>query len=78
MAQKSSAMLNVAPGRVYTGIRANWLRRILTAVDLRQSRLALARLSDEQLRDVGLTPEQAKAEARRSMWDVPEHFGARH
>lgn len=34
----------------------------------RRSRLALSRLEPWQLRDVGLTPEVAQAEARRVFW----------
>ncbi|WP_267964413.1 DUF1127 domain-containing protein, partial [Rhodovulum sulfidophilum] len=31
-------------------------------------------LDDRQLRDIGLTAEQARAEARRSAWDVPQSW----
>ncbi|MEL6449696.1 MAG: DUF1127 domain-containing protein [Pseudomonadota bacterium] len=34
----------------------------------RRTRLALAQLSDHQLRDVGLTPADASIEARRVFW----------
>ncbi|MEM7289195.1 MAG: DUF1127 domain-containing protein [Pseudomonadota bacterium] len=40
---------------------------------IKDERKALAGLTDEQLRDIGLTREQAKREAGRSYDDVPEH-----
>jgi len=36
----------------------------------RRTRLALKQLEPWQLRDVGLTPEQAKSEASRAFWDT--------
>ena len=36
----------------------------------RRTRRALATLEPWQLRDVGLTPEQAKTEAARAFWDA--------
>ncbi|WP_299840260.1 DUF1127 domain-containing protein [uncultured Paracoccus sp.] len=76
MAQKSAAMLRVVTGQ---GIipRPDWLERILTAFDLRKTRIDLSKLTDEQLRDVGLTREQVDEEVNRSMWDAPEYFYAR-
>lgn len=41
---------------------------------LRRQRNDLRKLTDEQLRDVGLTRAQADAEARRRIWDVPAHW----
>ncbi|MGV8987477.1 MAG: DUF1127 domain-containing protein [Cypionkella sp.] len=42
------------------------------AVQLRQSRKSLARLDPHLLCDIGLTPEQARQEALRPIWDAPE------
>ena len=36
--------------------------------DRRRSRLALERLTPQQLRDIGLTPGAAEAEAARPFW----------
>jgi len=36
-----------------------------------RERRALARLSDTQLSDIGVSRAQAKAEAKRPIWDVP-------
>ena len=76
MAQNSAAMLRVVTGQ---GIipRPNWLERILTAFDVRKTRIDLSKLTDEQLADVGLTRDQVDHEIQRSMWDAPEYFYAR-
>jgi len=36
----------------------------------------LQRLEDHALADIGLTREQAEAEARRAIWDVPANWRA--
>lgn len=41
------------------------------AAKLRRQRLALRRLSDHQLKDIGVTREQANSEASRGIWDAP-------
>lgn len=76
MTQRSTAMARVISGN---GIirRPNWLERILTAFDIRKTRIDLSKLSDEQLRDVGVSRAQVEAEINRSMWDAPEYFRAR-
>ncbi len=38
------------------------------------SRRALARLTATQLKDVGLSRSDAEKEARRPIWDAPEHW----
>lgn len=43
-----------------------WQRRLMTV----RSRRALLNLSAEQLRDVGLTEQQARREAWRPIWDM--------
>lgn len=50
------------------------LCRIRDALQLRRQRLQLMRLSDAQLRDIGLTRADAEAEARRSAWDAPNYW----
>lgn len=73
MAQKSKALLRVVTGR---GIipRPGWLERILTAFDSREPEIALDRLSDDQLRDIGLTRAEVEDEMRRPAWDAPLHW----
>lgn len=41
---------------------------------LPSQRLALTQLGAETLKDVGITPEQAKQEAKRPFWDAPNHW----
>lgn len=47
------------------------LRGLIT---LRQSRIALSKLTDSQLADIGVTPHEAQAEAGRPVWDVPQDW----
>ena len=46
-------------------------RRAITA---RQSRRQLARLDAAALRDIGISPEAARLEATRPIWDVPANW----
>ncbi|WP_254796875.1 DUF1127 domain-containing protein [Sulfitobacter albidus] len=43
-------------------------------IRLQRSRAALARLDAAALRDIGITPDEARAEARRPIWDAPAHW----
>lgn len=45
---------------------------IWKALMVRRQRRALGRLDGDALRDVGLTPEQARREAARPIWDMPQ------
>jgi len=45
--------------------------RLGQMVALRRQRRTLAALDPARLADIGLTPEEARAEAARKMWDVP-------
>lgn len=47
------------------------VRLVMQAIALRYQRKRLTRLTDEQLHDIGLTRDQAIAEAARPVWDVP-------
>jgi uncharacterized protein YjiS (DUF1127 family) len=42
-----------------------------SAIALWRSRKQLSGLSDAQLRDAGITPDQARTEAARPLWDAP-------
>ena len=46
------------------------LSRLIDVLALRRSRQSLAALDDHMLRDIGLSREQAQAEADRAAWDV--------
>jgi uncharacterized protein YjiS (DUF1127 family) len=47
------------------------LHRLLALFAARRERRRLAEMPDHLLRDIGLTREQANAEAGRPVWDVP-------
>ena len=54
--------------------RISLLDRITRARALWRSRKALATLSAAQRADVGLTRDEATAEAARPFWDAPQHW----
>lgn len=47
-------------------------QRIHKFAALSKERAELAKLSDAQLKDIGITPDQAQKEAARPAWDIPE------
>ena len=57
--------VELARGMTLPALATDWFRHDTA---LRRSRRALLDLSDEQLRDVGLTRSQALAEGRRSLY----------
>lgn len=59
--------------RPATGTRS-FLGGLMQAFKVQQSRRALAKLSAEQLADIGLTRAQAEEEAARPLWDAPAHW----
>ncbi len=52
----------------------SWLAMLAQAVALHRQRARLAELDDHLLRDIGLSRDDARAEAQRSFWDVPAHW----
>lgn len=54
--------------------RTGPVRRLKDAAALRRQRIALSELTPERLADIGLTPDEARAEAARPLWDVPQHW----
>lgn len=50
------------------------LRAVHRFMMISRSRQALRHLDDHILTDIGLTREQAEAEATRPAWDVPPHW----
>lgn len=53
------------------GRRGSFFTAFRDALALGQQRHDLAKLTDAQLDDLGLTRAQAQAEAKRPVWDVP-------
>jgi len=51
-------------------LRTSRRASLLDALDIYRQRLALARLDDHALNDIGLTREQADTEATRPIWDI--------
>ncbi|QGX98838.1 DUF1127 domain-containing protein [Roseovarius faecimaris] len=47
---------------------------LFSLFDLARQRRALARMDDARLADLGLSREDAMAEAKRPVWDVPAHW----
>jgi uncharacterized protein YjiS (DUF1127 family) len=64
----------VAPAARRSPGRASPLAWLRNRLALRRQRLQLAELDARQLRDIGLTAEQARAEAKRPIWDAPSHW----
>lgn len=59
---------NVGSYSAFGGVRA-MLARFATSAERWRQRRDLAALTDEQLRDIGVTPEDARREASRPFWD---------
>lgn len=53
------------------------LAALLARLSLSRSRARLAVLDDHLLHDIGLTRDEARAEAERPVWDAPAHWIAR-
>lgn len=41
---------------------------------LRRQRMTLGQLDDRMLKDIGLERAAAEAEAKRPLWDAPDHW----
>lgn len=67
------AFLSVSRARAGRSRRRRARLADLLALDRQRRRLA--RLDAAALDDIGLTREAAQAEARRPVWDVPDHWG---
>ncbi|MES9871064.1 MAG: DUF1127 domain-containing protein [Sedimenticola sp.] len=55
-------------------IRIAWFlgRQVAYSYQLTRQRRQLAQLSDDQLRDIGISRSDAQREARRPFWDEPK------
>ncbi len=60
--------LNTALG--LNAARPSILARLQVALTVAKSRRALASMDAATLADIGLTQQQARAEARRNFWDI--------
>lgn len=50
------------------------LQRLRRTLACARTRRSLADLEPHLLRDIGITPEQARAERGRPVWDVPKNW----
>lgn len=64
----TETLIHTQPSR---GLRGLWTR-LLMARQARRQRITLAQLDDARLADIGLTRDEARAEAAR--WDVPPNW----
>ena len=49
-------------------------QRLVLGLGIARQRRRLAELDDTMLADIGLTRAEARAEARRPVWDVPQSW----
>ncbi|SIN81922.1 DUF1127 domain-containing protein [Vannielia litorea] len=59
-------------GRQIAPARGGIVARVLDLVALRRQRRALADLDAALLKDIGVSPDEARLEAARRLWDVPQ------
>jgi uncharacterized protein YjiS (DUF1127 family) len=60
--------------RFWHRFRRSLWTTVLHRAETARSRRQLAQLDDHLLRDIGLTRDQAEAEAALSAWDAPPHW----
>lgn len=58
--------------RTSRNIRFNLFGLLSRMIELRRQRLDLGALTEHRLKDIGLSESEARAEAERPIWDVPE------
>lgn len=68
------AYIHTLPRAVSFGSLVRLFARILDASALARSRRSLLSLDDHQLRDIGISRDEAIAEASRTRWDAPSHW----
>ena len=66
--------LNIAITSRPSASKISFFQRLFSFETLRKERFELSKLSDAQLKDIGITPDQAKKEAARPAWDLPENW----
>ena len=57
-----------------TAPRAGLLGTLRRMIAVRRQRLELADLDEAALKDLGITPDEARREAGRPAWDVPDFW----
>ncbi len=69
------ALFDVTLPRVSRNPVGQFTNLLLQALAVRRERAALKRLTEAELRDIGLTRARADREALRSFWDLPRRDG---
>jgi uncharacterized protein YjiS (DUF1127 family) len=72
----SEAPAGFRPGLARSDSEIGPLHRLLSLAAALRNRRRLAELPGHLLEDLGLTQEEAAAEARRPLWDVPPQWRA--
>lgn len=69
----NTAIATRAPAAASRGLGVfGFVSRFMEMREVARQRAALARLSPEQLRDIGLDGDLARSEADRPFWDAPQ------
>tara|TARA_R110002051_G_scaffold104963_1_gene177845 strand:+ start:62575 stop:62802 length:228 start_codon:yes stop_codon:yes gene_type:complete len=63
-----------APVRRSVWHNLSWLKKLEAFASLARQRRALRRLNAQQLTDIGISKAQASREARKPLWDAPDHW----
>ncbi|MEM1362712.1 MAG: DUF1127 domain-containing protein [Pseudomonadota bacterium] len=66
--------LSPRPAASKSGYRTPSVARLWDYLGLWHQRKDLANLDAHLLKDIGISPEAAKTEASRPIWDVPTHW----
>lgn len=61
-----------APAKFAPVLRSNL--RVWPLIELFRQRRDLEKLSEHQLRDIGVSQSAARTEAKRPFWDAPKHW----
>ncbi len=72
--ERTIIMTQIAIHRPCPPRRRFGLTLLWNVLSLHRQRRALARLDARALEDIGITREQAEAEASRPVWDAPEFW----
>ena len=74
MSRLSSAPVQIALGHRRGNLLSRALRAFVRMTHLSAQRRALSHLDVYLLNDLGVSPEEARREAARPVWDAPSHW----
>lgn len=68
-------MNRLLTSRRFPTMQKTGFAKFLTAMlHVRRQRVALSKLDDHILEDIGLTPSEVRRERELPIWDVPQHW----